>query len=156
MSSATRKIERQGAILEMIKRHRIGTQAELCHALRELGLECDQATISRDVKELGLVKTIGDTGHPYYAAVDDLAPSARTPSPLLLRRYVRSVAGSGNLVVIKGDPGMGSAIGQVIDHLGLDDIIGSVAGDDTVLAVVREGATTSRVLDQLRREIGLA
>ena len=154
MSSVARKVERQNAILEIIKRHRVGTQTELCQALRDIGFECDQATISRDVKELGLVKAVGDGGQPYYAAVDDLAPAARGPRPTLLRRYVRSLAGSGNLIVVKGDPGMGSAIGQMIDHLGLGDIIGTVAGDDTVLAVVREGTSATRVLELLRREIG--
>lgn len=154
MNAVTRKVERQNAILEVIRKHRIGTQAELCEQLKAVRIDCDQATVSRDIKELGLVKTVGEGGQHYYTTVDDLAPSGRSPRPSLLRQYVRSLTSSGNLIVVKGDPGMGSAIGQVIDHMGLDDVIGTVAGDDTVLAVIREGASSKKVLELLRREIG--
>jgi transcriptional regulator of arginine metabolism len=154
MTTAIRKSERQGAILEIVRRQPVATQSELRDALAARGLECDQATVSRDIRELGLVKAAGEDGGYYYASIEDVSPAVRVSRVSVLRQMVKAVIPSGNLLVLKCGPGNGPSVGEALDHLGLAEIVGSVAGDDTLLAVVREGASAKRVAEKLLKEIG--
>lgn len=151
--STARKTERQNTIVEIIRSQMISTQLELCEALRERGVEADQGTVSRDIRELGLVKAAGDEGGYHYALIDDVSPTVRTTRLSVLKQLVREAIPSGNLVVVKCGPGNASAVGEALDHLRVREIIGTVAGDDTLLAVVAEGASAKKVAEKLLREI---
>lgn len=142
-------------IVEIVRQQQIATQSGLRDALAARGVECDQGTVSRDIRELGLVKAAGDDGNYYYAAIDDVSPAVRTTRVSVLRQMVRDAIPSGNLIVIKCGPGNASAVGEAMDHLGLTEIVGTVAGDDTLLAVVREGASAKRIAEKFMKEIGL-
>jgi transcriptional regulator of arginine metabolism len=155
MQTAIRKAERQQRIVEIVREQQIATQAGLRDALAHRGVECDQGTVSRDIRELGLVKAAGDDGGYYYAVSDDVSPTVRVSRVAVLRQMVRSATASGNLVVVKCGPGNAPAVGEALDHLNITEIIGTVAGDDTLLAVVREGASGKRVADKFLKEIGL-
>jgi len=155
MQQAIRKAERQQRIVEIVREQQVATQAGLRDALASRGVECDQGTVSRDIRELGLVKAAGDDGGYYYAVIDDVSPTVRVSRLSVLRQMVRSATASGNLIVVKCGPGNASAVGEALDHLSITDIIGTVAGDDTLLAVVREGPSAKRVAEKLLKEIGL-
>ena len=155
MQSSARKQARQSAILEVIRRGKVSTQSDLRAALIDRGVECDQGTVSRDIRELGIVKTATDDGSYIYAVLEEVSPIVRTTRLSVLKQMVRSVVASGNLIVIKCGPGNAPAVGDAMDHLGLSNLIGTVAGDDTLFAVVAEGASTAETLAQLKKEIGL-
>ncbi len=155
MHSAVRKSDRQAAIVDIVRTEQIATQSGLRDALAGRGIECDQGTVSRDIRELGLVKAAGDDGGYYYAAIDDVSPVVRTSRISVLRQMVKAVVASQPVVVIRCGPGNAPAVGEALDHLGLADIIGTVAGDDTLMAVVREGASANDTANEILKEIGL-
>src|SRR4051812_40754232 len=101
---AMRKNERQNLIVELVRANRIATQSELRDALARKGVECDQGTVSRDAKELGLVKAAAENGNYYYAVLDDVSPTIRTTRASVLKQLVKAVVASGNLIVIKCGP----------------------------------------------------
>ena len=101
-----------------------------------------------------VVKAAGEDGAYYYALIDDVSPTVRTSRVSILRQVVRSLESSGNLIVIQCGPGNASPAAEAIDHLGFRDIIGTIAGDNTVLAVVREGVDAKQVVEKFRKEIG--
>jgi transcriptional regulator of arginine metabolism len=151
------KAERQKAILKIIRTTRIATQHELREALlKKFDVECDQATMSRDMKEIGLVR-LSDAEGNYYALLNG-APTEPQPTTerMLLGRLVLSVQYSGNLVVIHTDAANAHPVAEALDRLGIPDIIGTVAGDNTILAVVREGAKAKKVADRILKEAGKA
>jgi len=133
------KPARQKAILEAIAARPVATQAELKELLRGRGFTADQATLSRDIRELGLVKVSDDGVHARYAPVEAVAPPLRTKAQAIIARLVRKVDWSGNLVVVKTDIGEASPVSLAIDRLDWPQIVGTVAGDDTLLVVAREG-----------------
>ena len=132
------KRERQRQILELVARQSIGSQAELATALRERGFEVTQATVSRDIAELGLVKVLRGDRHAYIAR-EDLAPPPRAASDVRLRRLLADVpitlGRSGLILVLVGSPGTASVIAQAIDQSSLDEQEGTLAGDNTVLVL---------------------
>lgn len=139
------KAERQRAILEVIAKRAVATQVELKELLKGRGVAADQATLSRDIKELGLIKVSADGTHYRYAPVEAVAPALHMKSTTLVARLVREVDWSGNLLVVKTDPGEASAVGLALDRLAWPEIVGTVAGDDTVLVVVREGTPARKL-----------
>jgi len=134
------KAGRQEAILKAIAGKPVSTQAQLQKLLRAAGFEADQATLSRDFRELGLVKISDDGVHYRYAPVEAVAPPVHARASAVVSRLVRHVAWSGNLLVVKTDPGEASPVGIALDRLGWPEVVGTVAGDDTLLVVLREGA----------------
>lgn len=141
-------------MVEIVRNQQIATQAELRDALGERGLECDQGTVSRDIRELGLVKTVAPDGGSYYAVLGDVSPTVRVTRLSVLKQMIKEAIPSGNLIVVKCGPGNAASVGEALDHLRIADIIGSVAGDDTLLAVVRDGVSAHAAADQLLKEIG--
>jgi transcriptional regulator of arginine metabolism len=146
------RADRERRIREIIVQHPVGTQEALAAALRRQGLAVTQATVSRDIKRLGLVKvTMGD-GHSRYVVPD-------RPSPVdVLRRlrhaateYVLSVDAGEDLVVVHTLTGRANAVGAAIDEMRWDDVVGTVAGDDTILVVPRRRAGRDLLLVRLRR-----
>jgi transcriptional regulator of arginine metabolism len=143
------KSERQKAVLETVARHAVATQSELKVLLKGRGIEVDQATISRDIKELGLVKVSDDGVHYKYAPVEAVAPPAAHRPPAILARLVKKLDWSGNLLVVKTEIGEAAPVSLAIDRLGWPEVVGTVAGDDTVLVVVREGVPARKVAKRI-------
>lgn len=132
------RLERQGAILRLLVDQGISTQAELVQALQDEGHEVVQTTVSRDVRELGLVKVRSAGGKLVYAAPDAIAAA--------MRRYATGVeAGSGGLVIVTTPSGYASALAQALDEGSHPAIAGTLAGDNTIFVAAREG-TSAREL----------
>ena len=132
------KNERQKAILDIISSQNVETQEELGTQLRQRGYRVTQATISRDIKELHLIKVQAERG-VYKYAVNESSTVLNTERMMRIFREVAvSIKGSGNIVVVTTLSGSGPAAGEAIDNFGIQEIIGSLAGDNTVFLVVEE------------------
>ncbi len=145
------KSKRQEALLHIVQSQAIETQEELTGALRDAGFAVTQATVSRDIKELRLVKTLGADGRYVYTTVK--APSAELHSTKLHRLFhdaVRKVDYAGNMVVVQCLSGTAGAVCAAADSMNLPAIVGSLAGDDTILFVVRSEADAVRLAQTLR------
>ncbi|MGI6765763.1 MAG: arginine repressor [Lentihominibacter sp.] len=140
------RISRQNKILEIIQQYEIETQDMLAAMLREHGYEVTQATVSRDIKELHLVKTLSPTGRYKYTvpSTDDGPLSDRLKD--IYRKSILSIDSSGNIILLKCLSGCGSAAGESLDLLNLEHVIGSVAGDNTILLVVDDPANSKEVV----------
>lgn len=148
---ASDKRLRQQAILRVIARERVATQTQLAAALRRAGFDATQATISRDILELGLVKVRdADGGKHHYAAP---RPEDGSIGPARLRRFCQDYAVDGaiaaTLVVLRSSPGTAPALGAAIDACALDGIVGTLAGDDTVFLATSNENGSRRVLRRL-------
>jgi transcriptional regulator of arginine metabolism len=143
------KSERQKALLDVIAVQAVATQSELKELLKARGIEADQATLSRDIRELGLIKTSDDGAHYRYAPVEAVAPGGHMKASAILARLVRKIDCSGNLLVIKTDPGEANPIGLALDRMGWAEVVGTVAGDDTILVVVKEGIPARKLAKKI-------
>ena len=146
---------RHKKILELIERYDIDTQETMIEKLAEIGIIVTQTTISRDIRELKLVK--GMTGRGTYKYI---APGVKRENntPVLnsaLTDAVIKIEAAKNIVVVKTFPGMANALCVCIDTLEHPHIIGSVAGDDTVLLVIRDDETANMVQDKLKNVFGV-
>ncbi len=145
------KSKRQEALLEIIRRERIDTQEELTNALRAAGYSVTQATVSRDIKELRLIKTLGEDGRYHYAAVRSAATEeVSSKLQTLFRDAVRSVDHACNMVVVKSLAGTAGAVCTAVDSMELPSIVGTLAGDDTIMIVVRTEADAVRLSRTLK------
>lgn len=143
------KSDRQNAILDVIAKHSVATQSELKDRLRQRGIEADQATLSRDIRELGLVKASDDGAHYRYSPVESVSPPGHLKASSILARLVRKIECSGNLLVLKTDPGEASPVGLALDRMGWEEVAGTVAGDDTLLVVAREGVPARKLAKKI-------
>ena len=148
-----KKFERQGAILRLVKEHKLSTQTELAEALHGAGFGAVQTTVSRDIAELGLVKVRDEQGRLVYAlpGAADLSRLGELGSAL--RRWALSIVSTGNLVVIHTPPGTANALARTIDATGLADVAGTVAGDDSIFVAARDGVEGAALADQLRHHL---
>jgi len=148
-----KKFDRQGAILRIVQERRLSTQEEVAEALRERGLDAVQATISRDIAQLGLVKVRADDGRLVYAQPG--LPDAERHRILAaaFARWALTCESNGHLVVIRTPPGHANALGQAIDQARLPEVIGTVAGDNTIMVIAREGVTGAAIEQQLRHHL---
>ena len=137
------KTLRQGQILRLVAREAIENQDDLCRRLRDEGMRVTQATVSRDVHDLRLVKT--DRGYQTLAAQS--APAAPA-LPRMAREGIRDLRPAQNLLVIKTPPGGAQSLGAALDAEGWPEIVGTVAGDDTILVI--SGSTRQRLAAQKR------
>ena len=137
---------RQSKILELISTKEIETQDELARELKNANFEITQATISRDIKELGLTKILSSSGKYKYTFVgsDEQAISNKYIS--IFKEAVISVKSALNLVVLKTMQGMGSGICSFVDKLNLTDLMGAVAGDDTVMLIFPSTVAASEIV----------
>lgn len=134
------KEERHEAILRIVRDRVIGTQEQLAAALREAGFDVTQATVSRDIRELGLIKVPAPQGGYRYAMPPrSLPPDALGRAQRTFFEYVTDVRFSANLLLVKTLPGGAHVVAAAIDGLDLDEVVGTVAGDDAVLVVVTDG-----------------
>ena len=130
---------RQDAIVRILETETVSSQKSLRKALIVKGLSVTQATLSRDLKELGVIKTVDDEGGYKYAFRENRS------APLFWSCEV-----SGNLLVVRTEAGMAPAVAYRIDEMGLAGVLGTVAGEDTLLAVVADGHDAC----QVKRELG--
>ena len=129
------KKERQAKIKELVERYRIDTQDELIRRLKESGFSATQATMSRDIKELKLTKISDGKNSYYYVFPNSLSLESINKLNASLTQLITSVNCAMNIVVIKTHAGMAQAVATGIDNIKSDDILGCVAGDDTIFVV---------------------
>ncbi len=146
------KANRQREILRLIGSQEVETQEQMLKLLNAAGIRATQATISRDIKELNLIKQPAEDGHYRYVASDGLpvrkAAAGRMQN--IFKEGVISCDSAQNLVVVKTMPGLAPAAAAALDGMDIDALVGSLAGDDTVLLIMR----TSQAAERLCREIG--
>ena len=140
---------RHAKILEIITRKEIETQEELCAELNALNLVVTQATISRDIRDLHLFKVAGIEKKYRYAYINDGESEISPKMKSLFRDCVVSIKAAKNLVVVKTLTGNGANAGAVVDKLNYEGIVGSVAGDDTLLIVCENDECAVAVVDKI-------
>ena len=132
------KFQRQTAIVELIDKYDIETQEELSDKLREVGFNATQATISRDIKELRLIKTTSVVGGYKYAVPETTSEAGYLPKlKIIFRECVTKIDYAQNIVVVKTLTGMANAAAAAIDAMKIDEIVGTLAGDDTIFIVLK-------------------
>lgn len=141
---------RQQKILEIIASKEIDTQEELCDELNKANFNVTQATISRDIKEMKLYKVAGMKKKYRYASLEPFADGVTHKMTTLFKGCVLTINSANNLILIKTMRGNGSAVGVFVDSLRISEIIGSVAGDDTLLIIVDNNEHTPKVANLLR------
>ena len=147
------RFERQGAILRLVQERPLSTQAEVADALRREGIETVQTTVSRDIAQLGLVKIRNPEGQLVYALPGAADLDRLDAFTAALRRWAISIASTGNLVVVKTPPGYAQALARAVDDARLPDVVGTVAGDDTIFVAIRDGLAGADVADELRHHL---
>lgn len=148
------KKERQKKILEIIENYNVETQEELTERLLDEGYRVTQATASRDIRELNLVKVSVDGTFYKYAEApkDDIKISVKYKN--ILKETLISADYACHTVVLKTYSGMAQAAGAAIDNMGWDEIVGSVAGDDTILVIMRSAESASEFCEKFNALIG--
>ncbi|MGH8861101.1 MAG: arginine repressor [Jatrophihabitantaceae bacterium] len=157
-ATVTSKAARHARIVEILARRQVRSQAELAGLLQDAGVHVTQATLSRDLDELGAVKLrTPDGGLPVYVVPEDGTPltsrSADDAPPLRLARLVgellTAVDVSANLVVLRTPPGAAHFLASALDRAGLPEMLGTIAGDDTILVVARDPVGGRALADHL-------
>ncbi len=141
MSSAKR--ERHAAILDVIRGHRVTSQEELREFLQDQGIDVTQATVSRDIRELRLVKVPGAEGLSHYTLPDGV--ESTPPLETLLPTLFASAEGAGHMLVVKTMTGGAQAVALAIDWEEWPEVLGTLAGDDTILLICRTPDHVERV-----------
>jgi transcriptional regulator of arginine metabolism len=148
------KADRQHQLLQLIREKEIGTQEELVSGLTDLGLDVTQATVSRDIKELGLIKVTIGGGQQKYVPMER---SGEVASGRLMKVFAEAVVDvdvAMNLVIIKSLPGMAQACASALDSMQLAEVVGTIAGDDTVFIAARTIDQALALSQYLNRAIG--
>ena len=144
------KQQRQRLIADWLRQHRIGSQEELVARLDLAGWPATQATVSRDLEELGAVRIRRD-GEMHYRLPDQLESGEAGRLDRLLADWVTDIIPAGNLVVLKTPPGSANLVANALDAAGLEDVAGTIAGDDTIFLALVDGAVPGAVAEGLRR-----
>ena len=140
------KIKRQSKIIEIIKNHDIETQDELADKLRESGFLITQATVSRDIRELKLTKIAGNDGKQKYAIITQSDKSFLDKLYRIFKDAVIGIDFAQNIVVLKTMDGMAMAVAASIDAMEKSEIIGTIAGDDTIMCVLKTEEEAIRLI----------
>ncbi|EWM17248.1 transcriptional regulator [Kutzneria sp. 744] len=154
MSSPTTRAARQGRIVELVAQRAVRSQSELAKLLAAEGIETTQATLSRDLDELGAVKLRGaDGGAPVYVIPEDGSPVRGVEGGIsrltrLLGELLVSADSSGNLAVLRTPPGAAHFLASALDRAALHDVVGTIAGDDTIFVVAREPLTGAELAER--------
>ena len=152
------KQQRQQMVTRLIAQDNVSSQPHLQELLKEQGIEATQATISRDLEELGAVKIRIAGGDSIYA-IAEYAPARVAPSDQLRRvmaEWVAEVTSSGNLVVVRTPPGCAHVVASALDRSGLVGLLGTVAGDDTIFCIASEDIGGANMADKLRELAGIS
>ena len=132
------KVKRHAKILEIIQKYSVETQEDLLHRLKQSGYDVTQATVSRDIKELRLIKAMGPDGSYRYTTVKVARDNMASKFHSLFRDTVVRVEYAGNLVVIKCLTGMAQAVCAAMDALAWEQVVGTLAGDDTFVCITKD------------------
>ncbi|MCB1016775.1 MAG: arginine repressor [Acidimicrobiales bacterium] len=152
------KPQRQHRIAGLLEQHSVANQGQLVELLAAEGVVATQATVSRDLEDLGAIKVRVRGAEPVYA-IPELPKDQIAPEDHLRRVFgdwVVDVASAQNLVVLRTPPGSAHVVASALDRANLDEVLGTVAGDDTLMVVVAESSTGTAVADRLRDLAGLA
>ena len=144
------KTKRQTKMLELIKKHDIETQEELSDYLQKEGYQVTQATVSRDIRELKLTKVAMSNGRQKYAALTEANEDLSEKYTRVFRDAFVSMDMAQNILVIKTVSGMAMAVAAAIDAMHLHEIVGCIAGDDTVMCVSRDVEQAKTAADKLK------
>lgn len=148
---------RQHRIVQILEKSAVNNQQQLVELLSETGVEATQATVSRDLEEIGAVKVRAAGGDSVYAVPD--LPKDRVAPEEHLRRvmgdWVVEVSSSANLVIVRTPPGSAHVVASALDRAGLPEILGTVAGDDTILVVAVEAVGGTGLAERLAALSGL-
>ena len=151
------KSQRQEKILSIIQNHTVTTQEELQSYLSQAGFDATQATISRDIKELRLIKTLSSTGSYYYTTSVQKEPEAAALNiDFVFLESIRSVDFAGNFVVVKCYSGMANAVCVAVDTGTWDGLVGTIAGDDTIFLLLRTQRQAEEFADFLQKTVAKA
>ena len=145
------KTKRQTKMLELIKKHNIETQEEFSDYLQKEGYQVTQATVSRDIRELKLTKVAMSNGRQKYAALTEANEDLSEKYTRVFRDAFVSMDMAQNILVIKTVSGMAMAVAAAIDAMHLHEIVGCIAGDDTIMCAVRSVDDTIAVMSRLRK-----
>lgn len=149
------KSQRQAKILEIIANKNVETQEQLLAALQAEGFRGTQATISRDIKELRIVKELTSLGtYRYTVSNSDIGSSFSARLNTIFRECVISFEYAQNIIVVRTLPGLASAAGSAIDAMNLSTIVGSLAGDDTVMIVMRDTNAAATFCGEIKALLG--
>ena len=145
------KTRRHSLIIELIGKYQIETQEELAQKLNEAGVRVTQATISRDIRELRLTKVPGAGGRQYYTIMHAEDTSKNEKFVRNLKECFRSMDMAQNILVIKTVEGLAMAVATALDNLKWEEIVGCIAGDDTIFCAIRSVDDTLIIIDKLKR-----
>lgn len=145
---------RQNKILELVKANEIETQEELVELLRKEGFDVTQATVSRDIKLLRLSKMPAGGGRQKYTVLETVQETVDEKFVRVLRDGFISMDTAQNILVIKTGSGMAMAVAAALDALKFPEVVGSIAGDDTIMAAVRTVEDADRLMKKIQNMIG--
>lgn len=148
------KLERHSKIVELIGKYEIETQEELADRLREAGFKVTQATVSRDIRELKLTKVPMERGGQKYVVLHKTDNNLNDKYIRILRDGFASMDMAQNILVVKTVPGMAMAVAAALDAIRFQEIVGCIAGDDTIMCAVRSVDDTILVMDKLKKLLG--
>jgi transcriptional regulator of arginine metabolism len=149
------KTQRHAAILRIVRGETVGSQERLRERLKTEGFNVTQATLSRDIRELGLAKVAAPDGGSHYSAASEGAPGVRPHLEQLLPTMLVSVEGVGWALLLKTTTGGAQALGLALDGAGWSEIIGTIAGDDAILVITRSERGRRAVQVRLQELAGL-
>ena len=147
------KTNRQSKIIEIIQKNEVETQDELSALLEKDGFRVTQATVSRDIRELKLTKIPTAGGRQKYAVITDAPENLSKKYERVLREGFLSMDMAQNILVIKTVAGMASAVCAALDAMKWNEIVGSIAGDDTIMCAIRSVDDTVKVMDKISKII---
>lgn len=145
------KTVRQNKLLELINNNDIYTQEELADLLLKNGVNATQATISRDLRELNITKMSDGNNQQKYVAVQNIKAEFNDKHLKVFKAGYISMDYAENIVVIRTSSGMAMAVAASVDALGMDEIVGSIAGDDTIMCVIRHKEKVFEVMERLKK-----
>ena len=149
------KSQRQAKIMEIIANQNVETQEQLLALLQEEGFRGTQATISRDIKELRIIKELTSLGtYRYTASANEVGGSFSAKMNTIFRECVTSFDYAQNIIVIRTLPGLASAAGSAIDSMNMNMVVGTLAGDDTVMVVMRDSNSAAAFCGESKNLIG--
>ncbi len=144
------KTVRQVAILEIIEKQDIETQEELAEALRKRGIAVTQATVSRDIKELRLLKVLSAGGVYKYATADKAEHGLSDRLIRMLTDSVLSITSANNLIVVKTLSGSANVAGEALDSMRWPEVLGTLAGDNTILMIIRSNEEVPVIISRIQ------
>ena len=145
------KNKRHVLIMELINSSDIETQEDLAMELKKAGQDVTQATVSRDIKELNLVKVSNNKGGYKYASASSASAGISTRHLKIFADTVLSIDCSGSMIVIKTMLGSANAAAETLDALGWDEFLGTIAGDNTIFMIVKETASAAEICERLKQ-----